>query len=158
MADLTVTLTESGTIAGQTVSDSETITISEIESIYHAKLLTTRNASNDGYLYFGGGGLYPHANGDPATSVKYCRITNVEADGGTDIKVVLGDYSFENTTCYKLEPGQSLILYNFDDYESRTTADSAPPAVTDEIAVFGTNEGEDSPAYIEIFMASTYSG
>tara|TARA_Y100000034_G_C6736655_1_gene326674 strand:+ start:112 stop:588 length:477 start_codon:yes stop_codon:yes gene_type:complete len=158
MADLTVTLTESGTIQGEAVSDSETLTIAGIDSIYHAKLKTTESTADDnGYLYSGNESI-ALGNGDPHATIKYCRITNVEDTGGTDVKVILADNNFVNLTYYELTPGQSLILYNFDDYQSATSEVSTPPAVDHEIKVIGTYQGSISPAYIEIFMASTYSG
>ena len=89
---------------------------------------------------------YWHNNYD---HIKYCRITNV--DTANDIKLVI---EYSDSTPYRLRPGESLILHDFEKYSAVTSADADPPPLTDNIEDIGyTNTGDD--CWVEIFMAST---
>ena len=148
MAILTVTATESGTISGDTVSDTETITIEGINSIYHAKFeLIDRSSttSNDSLIYRGG--VKASGNGDPYANVRYCRITNVD-DSSTFILII----ELTDPMYYRLRPGESFILYDFQKYSAVTSEDGSPNPLTDNIESIGHYGGN---CWVEIFMAST---
>ena len=147
MAILTVTATESGTISGETVSDTETITIEGINSIYHAKFKLDTTASisyNDRLIYRG---AVASGNGDPFANVKYCRITNV--DDSSTFKLII---ELSDPTYYRLRPGESLILYDFQKYSAVTSEGSTSSLPADSIEDIGHYTGGGR---VEIFMAST---
>ena len=146
-ASLTVTVTESGTISDSVISDTETITIDGINNIYHAKFLATYGSTETSRLLYRGHSAYSTGNGDPYSSIKYCRITNV--DDSADLKLVI---EYSDPTYYRLQPGESLILYNFVKYSAVTSEDGSPNPLTDNIESIGHYGGN---CWVEIFMAST---
>ena len=149
MADLTVTLTESGTISGETVSDSESITITGITNIYHAKLQAIDNSNLKAGLIYIGDSTQSVGSGDPYDHIKYCRITNVDTEEELVLKV-----EYNEPMCYRLRPGESLVLYDFQKYSQLLTVDASPNPPFVNIEDIGTLTAGTTPCWIEIFMAS----
>jgi len=142
-ANLTVTLTDSVSLNGQSYGNTNTLTVSEIDEVYNrvvevpisafTNVLELGAASGQGVL--------------KATNVKYIRITNLDDTNYVNLKVFGTD-----AMVIKLEAGKSFILggVSFD----AAAADIAQGAVAHNTAFIISAEALVAPCDLEVFAAT----
>ena len=142
-ANLTVTVTDSVTLNGQSYGNTNTLTVSSIDEVYSrvvevpisafTSVLELAAASGQGVL--------------KATDVKYIRITNLDDTNYVNLKVFGSD-----AMVIKLEAGKSFILggVSFD----AASADIAQGAVAHNAAFIISAEASVAACDLEVFAAT----
>ena len=142
-ANLTVTVTDSVTLNGQSYGNTNTLTVSSIDEVYSrvvevpisafTSVLELAAASGQGVL--------------KATDVKYIRITNLDDTNYVNLKVFGSD-----AMVIKLEAGKSFILggVSFD----AAAADIAQGAVAHNAAFIISAEASVAACDLEVFAAT----
>ena len=142
-ANLTVTVTDSVTLNGQSYGNTNTLTVSSIDEVYSrvvevpisafTNVLELAAASGQGVL--------------KATDVKYIRITNLDDTNYVNLKVFGTD-----AMVIKLEAGKSFMLggVSFD----AASADIAQGAVAHNAAFIISAEASVAACDLEVFAAT----
>lgn len=142
-ANLTVTVTDSVTLNGQSYGNTNTLTVSSIDEVYSrvvevpisafTDVLELAAASGQGVL--------------KATDVKYIRITNLDDTNYVNLKVFGSD-----AMVIKLEAGKSFILggVSFD----AAAVDIAQGAVSHNAAFVISAEAAVAACDLEVFAAA----
>tara|TARA_R110000737_G_scaffold243090_1_gene254246 strand:+ start:362 stop:814 length:453 start_codon:yes stop_codon:yes gene_type:complete len=142
-ANLTVTVTDSVTLNGQSYGNTNTLTVSSIDEVYSrvvevpisafTSVLELAAASGQGVL--------------KATDVKYIRITNLDDTNYVNLKVFGSD-----AMVIKLEAGKSFILggVSFD----AAAVDIAQGAVSHNAAFVISAEAAVAACDLEVFAAA----
>ena len=142
-ANLTVTVTDSVTLNGQSYGNTNTLTVSSIDEVYSrvvevpisafTSVLELAAASGQGVL--------------KATDVKYIRITNLDDTNYVNLKVFGSD-----AMVIKLEAGKSFILggVSFD----AAAVDIAQGAVSHNAAFIISAEASVAACDLEVFAAT----
>ena len=160
MADLTVTLTESLELEGETIEGTQTKTITGVTSIYHAKLTNpeichlfrSTSFSVDDMDNLGVG------IGDSTPSIVYLRITNVDDTDSFDLRINGDALSSSYLGYINLNPSESIIFFKAEaSWIVHTSSQTVPLTHSGwyndllDIKFTGTDR------YYEVFMASTGS-
>ena len=143
-ANLTVTLSDSVTLNGQTYGDTNTSTILSIDEVYsrvvevpisaYTPVLELGSATGQGVL--------------TAANVKYIRVTNLDDTNFVNLKVFGTD-----TMVMKLEAGKSFILGGVS-FDAIASADIAQGAVAYNAAFIISAEAAVAPVDLEVFAAT----
>ena len=143
-ANLTVTLTDTVTLNGQTYGNTNTLTIAEIDEVYsrvvevpinaYTPVLELGSATGQGVL--------------TATNVKYIRITNLDDTNQVQLKVFGTD-----AMVIRLEAGKSFILGGV--YFDADNGDIAQGAVAYNTTFVISAEASVAPVDLEVFAATT---
>jgi hypothetical protein len=122
MADLTVTITESVSVTGNTHSFTDTLTITGVDKTFEQSVDVPHTGGNTQLLKFGAAaGLGQLVQGN----VKYVRITNEDATNF--VELFLGDAGENLEYAVKVLPGTSHIFtnLNFNCKDDSISADTA---------------------------------
>ena len=172
MADLTVSINESGDVQGTTIKNSQTYTLGDIQGVYHAKykILDTmhdsagtttclwKDSSEDTSDWntsvsnwtFGTG------VGTPASLTSYIRITNCD----TTQYCILAFATTGDAVYKRLTAGDSFVLIGSntqgitDQFDSKVNLSSDPDEITDLGRLKYIGVAASNNPYIEIFVAS----
>lgn len=142
-ANLTVTLSDSVTLNGQTYGNTNTLTISEIDEVY-SRVVEVPISAFTNVLELGaatGQGVLT------ATDVKYIRITNLDDTNYVYLKVFGTD-----SMVIKLEAGKSFILGGV--YFDADNADIAQGAVAFNSTFVISAEASVAACDLEVFAAT----
>ena len=146
MADLTVTLTESVTLQGESRGSTNTLTIGSVESTLER--IVTCPASNTTTIATFNSNVYGAAGAIDIEDTKYIRVTNLDSTNAIELAVVGA------ATLYQvaLKAGESHILGSPDDL-MLAEADTSPSFGT--MADLGSIQvNPDSNAVkVELFIA-----
>jgi len=143
-ANLTVTLTDSVTLNGQSYGNTNTLTIGEIDEVY-SRVVEVPIGAFTPVLELGaatGQGVLK------ATDVKYIRITNLDDTNQVQLKVFGTD-----AMVIRLEAGKSFILGGVD-FDASASADIAQGAVVYNSAFIISAEAAVAPIDLEVFAAT----
>ena len=142
-ANLTVTLTDSVSLNGQSYGNTNTLTVAEIDEVYNRVVEVPISAFTN-VLELGaasGQGVLKAAN------VKYIRITNLDDTNYVNLKVFGTD-----AMVIKLEAGKSFVLggVSFD----AAAADIAQGSVSHNAAFVISAEATVAACDLEVFAAT----
>ena len=104
MADLTVTLTESVSLQGETKGSTNTLTIGSIE--HTLERIITCPASNTTTIANFNSNVYGASNALDTEDTKYIRVTNLDGSNSVELAIVTGATLYQVT----LAAGHSHIL------------------------------------------------
>ena len=143
-ANLTVTLTDTVSLNGQSYGNTNTLTVAEIDEVYNRVVEVPISAFTN-VLELGaasGQGVLKAAN------VKYIRITNLDDTNYVNLKVFGTD-----AMVIKLEAGKSFILGGVS-FDAIASADIAQGAVAYNAAFIISAEAAVAPVDLEVFAAT----
>ena len=143
-ANLTVTLSDSVTLNGQTYGNTNTSTILSIDEVYsrvvevpisaYTPVLELGSATGQGVL--------------TAANVKYIRVTNLDDTNFVNLKVFGTD-----TMVIKLEAGKSFVLGGVS-FDAVASADIASGSVSHNAAFVISAEAQVAACDLEVFAAT----
>ena len=143
-ANLTVTVTDSVTLNGQSYGNTNTLTVSSIDEVY-SRVVEVPISAFTSVLELGaasGQGILK------ATDVKYIRITNLDDTNYVNLKVFGTD-----SMVIKLEAGKSFILGGVS-FDAIASADIATGSVSHNAAFVITAEAQVEACDLEVFAAT----
>jgi hypothetical protein len=146
MADLTVTLTESVTLQGESRGSTNTLTIGSVESTLER--IVTCPASNTTTIATFNSNVYGAAGAIDIEDTKYIRVTNLDSTNAIELAVVGA------ATLYQvaLKAGESHILGSPDDL-MLAEADTSPSFGTmADLGSLQINPGSNA-VKVELFIA-----
>jgi len=143
-ANLTVTVTDSVTLNGQSYGNTNTLTVSSIDEVY-SRVVEVPISAFTSVLELGaasGQGILK------ATDVKYIRITNLDDTNYVNLKVFGTD-----TMVIKLEAGKSFVLGGVS-FDAVASADIASGSVSHNAAFVISAEAQVAACDLEVFAAT----
>ena len=143
-ANLTVTVTDSVTLNGQSYGNTNTLTVSSIDEVY-SRVVEVPISAFTSVLELGaasGQGILK------ATDVKYIRITNLDDTNYVNLKVFGTD-----TMVIKLEAGKSFVLGGVS-FDAVASADIASGSVSHNAAFVISAEAQVVACDLEVFAAT----
>mgnify|MGYP000105978815 CR=1 FL=1 len=143
-ANLTVTVTDSVTLNGQSYGNTNTLTVSSIDEVY-SRVVEVPISAFTSVLELGaasGQGILK------ATDVKYIRITNLDDTNYVNLKVFGTD-----SMVIKLEAGKSFILGGVS-FDAIASADIATGSVSHNAAFVISAEAQVAACDLEVFAAT----
>tara|TARA_R100000995_G_C3456396_1_gene110805 strand:- start:410 stop:856 length:447 start_codon:yes stop_codon:yes gene_type:complete len=146
MADLTVTLTESVTLQGESRGSTNTLTIGSVESTLER--IVTCTASNTTTIAVFNSNVHGAAGAIDIEDTKYIRVTNLDSTNAIELAVVGA------ATLYQvaLKAGESHILGSPDDL-MLAEADTSPSFGTmADLGSIQVNPGSNA-VKVELFIA-----
>ena len=147
MADLTVTLTESVTLQGETKGSTNTLTIGSVESTLER--IVTCPASQTTTIVTFAASVHTSVHALDVDDTKYIRITNLDASNAIELAIVGAATLYQVT----LRAGESHILGCPDDL-MLAEADTSPSFGTmADVASLQVNPGGNA-IKVELFIAA----
>ena len=143
-ANLTVTVTDSVTLNGQSYGNTNTLTVSSIDEVY-SRVVEVPISAFTSVLELGaasGQGILK------ATDVKYIRITNLDDTNYVNLNVFGTD-----SMVIKLEAGKSFILGGVS-FDAIASADIATGSVSHNAAFVISAEAQVAACDLEVFAAT----
>jgi hypothetical protein len=142
-ANLTVTITDSVTLNGQSYGNTNTLTVASIDEVYSRVVEVPISAFTD-IVQLGTTGQ----GSITAANAKYIRITNLDDTNYINLKVFGTD-----TMVIKLEAGKTFILGGVS-FDAIASADIAQGAVSHNAAFVISAEATIAACDVEVFVAS----
>tara|TARA_R110000787_G_scaffold258989_2_gene364206 strand:- start:386 stop:838 length:453 start_codon:yes stop_codon:yes gene_type:complete len=142
-ANLTVTITDSVTLNGQSYGNTNTLTVASIDEVYN-RVVEVPISAFTAIVQLGTTGQ----GSITAANAKYIRITNLDDTNYVNLKVFGTD-----AMVVKLEAGKSFILGGVS-FDAIASADIAQGAVSHNAAFVISAEATVAACDVEVFVAS----
>ena len=146
MADLTVTLTESVTLQGETKGSTNTLTIGSI--LHTMERIVTCTASQTTTIATFNSTVHGAANAIDIEDTKYIRVTNLDASNALELAIVGAATLYQVT----LRAGESHILGSPDGLMLAEAATSPSFGTMADIGSIQVNPGSNA-IKVELFVA-----